>query len=53
MVLGNLSVPERPTDLDYSRTRAFCACSGCRWACLDIFLPSSFSLFLSLGDGPI
>ena len=28
MVLGNLSVPERPTNLDNSRARACCACSS-------------------------
>ena len=29
MVLGKLSVPGRPTDLDQRRTRAYCACSKC------------------------
>ena len=29
MVLGKLSVPGFPTILDYSRARAFCACSRC------------------------
>ena len=28
-MLGKLPVPGRPTDLDYSRARAYCACSGC------------------------
>ena len=28
-VLGKLPVPGRPTDLDYSRARAYCTCS--RW----------------------
>ena len=28
MVLGKLSVPERPTNLDHSRAGAYCAC---RW----------------------
>ena len=53
-VLGNLPVPGRPTDLDYSRAMACCACSRCR--CLDIFfshLSFLFSFSLSLGDGPI
>ena len=36
-VLGNLPVPGRPTDLDYSRARAYCACSRCGGGCLDIF----------------
>ena len=30
MVLGKLPVPRRPTNLDYSRARTYCACSGCR-----------------------
>ena len=39
-------------NLDFSRARAYCACSGCGWGCLDIFtLIYPFSL--SLGDGPI
>ena len=28
-VLGRLTVPGRPTNLDYSRTRAYCAYSRC------------------------
>ena len=28
-VLGNFPVPGRPTDLYYSRTRAYCACCRC------------------------
>ena len=31
MVLGKLPVPGRPTNLDYSRARAYCACSRCGW----------------------
>ena len=31
MVLGKLSVPRRPTNLDNSRARAYCACSSCGW----------------------
>ena len=32
MVLGKLPVSGRPTtDLDKSRARAYCACSGCGW----------------------
>ena len=56
MVLGKLPVPGRPAGLDYSGTRGYCACSGCRWGCLDIFfsrLSFLFSFSLSLGDGPI
>ena len=37
MVLGKLPVPRRPTFLDVSRARAYCACSRCGWGCLDIF----------------
>ena len=45
MVLGKLPVPGRPTDLDYSRARAYCACSG--WGCLDIFSLVYHFFFLS------
>ena len=44
-MLGKLPVPGRPTNLDYSRARAYCACSRCGWGCLDIFLSSITSLF--------
>ena len=49
MVLGKLPVPGRPTNLDYSRARAYCACSRCRWGLLEPFFShlsflSSFSL---------
>ena len=55
-VLGKLPVPGRPTDLAYSRARAYCAFSRCGWGLLGHFFShlsflSSFSL--SLGDGPI
>ena len=30
-VLGKLSVPGRPTNVDNSRTRAYCSCSSCGW----------------------
>ena len=56
MVLGKLPVPGRPTYLDYSRARAYCACSRCgrglfgHFHSITSFL-SSFSL--SLADGPI
>ena len=36
MVLGKLSVPRRPTNLDYNRARASCACSRCGWVFLGI-----------------
>ena len=50
MVLGKLPVPGRPTNLDKSRARAFCACSRCGWGLFGpIFLSSIFSLlFLPL-----
>ena len=49
MVLGKLPVPGRHTNLDNSKTRAYCACSRCGWGCLDIFfspLPFLSSFFL-------
>ena len=55
MVLGKLSVPRRPTNLDNSRARAYFACSRCGWGCLDIFKFVYLFSFLSpsFGDGPI
>ena len=50
MVLGKLHVPGRPTYLDYSRTRAYCACSRCEWVLFGQFfshLSFLFSLSLS------
>ena len=45
-VLGKLSVPGRPTSLDYSRARAYCACSSSGWGFVwTLFLSSIFSLF--------
>ena len=45
-MLGKLPVPGRPTNLDYSRARANCACNRCGWGgSLDIFLSSITSLF--------
>ena len=37
MVLGKLLAPGRPTTLDNSRARAYCAYSRCGWGCLDVF----------------
>ena len=37
MVLGKHPVLGRPTNLDYSRARAYCACRRRGWGCLDIF----------------
>ena len=55
-VRGKLPVPGRPINLDYSRARAYCACSRCGWGLFGHFfshLPPLFSFSLSLGDGPI
>ena len=47
MVLGKLLVPGRPTNLDYSRARAYCACSRCGWGLFGhVFFVYHFS-FLS------
>ena len=48
-VLGKLPVPGRPTNLDLSRARAYCACSRCGWGLLGHFF-SGLSFSLSLGD---
>ena len=55
-VLGKLPASGRPTNLDYSRARAYCAYSRCGWELSGHFFSrlsflSSFSL--SLGDGLI
>ena len=53
-VLGKLSVPGRPTYLDDSRARAYCACSRCGWGLFAHFFSRlSFLLSFLLGDGPI
>ena len=44
-MLGKLPVPGRPSNLDYSRARAYCACSRYAWGCLDIFLSSIIPFF--------
>ena len=43
MVLGKLPVPGRPTYLDYSRARAYCACSRCGWGLFGHFSLYPFS----------
>ena len=56
MVLGRLPVPERPTNLNNKRTRAYCTCSRCGWGLFGYFslsLSFLFSFSRSLGDGPI
>ena len=46
MVLGKLPVPGRPTNLDYSRARTYCACNRCGWGLFGhFFLSSITSLF--------
>ena len=56
MVLGKLTVPGRPTNLDHTRARAYCTCSRCGWGLFGHFCSHlSFHLYfsLSLGDDPI
>ena len=47
--MGKLPVLGRPTSLDYSRARAYCACSRCGWGFVwwTFFLSSTFFSFLS------
>ena len=45
MVLGKLPVAGRPTNLDKSRARAYCACSRCGGVVWTFFLSSIFSRF--------
>ena len=48
-VLGKLSVTGRPTNLDYSRARAYCTCSRCGWGLFEHFFSRlSFLLSFSL-----
>ena len=50
-MLGKLPVPGRPTNLDYSRARACCACNRCGWglfghfSLICLFSPLSPSLW--------
>ena len=57
-MLGTLLVPGRPTNLDVSRARAYCACRRCGWGCSDIFFSRlaflfSFSLSGKGGGGVV
>ena len=55
-VMGKITVPGSSTNMDYSRARVYCACSGCGWGLFGHFysrLSFLFSFSLSLGDGPI
>ena len=45
MVLGKLPVPGRPTSLDDSRARAYCACSRCGWGLFGHFFSHLSFLF--------
>ena len=49
-MLGKLPVPGRPTNLDYSRAGAYCACSGCGWGLFGHFC-SRLSFFFSFSAG--
>ena len=56
MVLGKLPVPGRPTNLDKSRVRAYCASCRCGWGLFEHFfsrLSFLFSFSPSLREGPI
>ena len=56
MVLAKLPVPGRPTYLDYSRIRPYCACSRCGMGLFGYFfsrLSFLVSFSLSLADNPI
>ena len=46
MVLGKLSVPGCPTNLDNSRAMAYCACSRCEWSLFGHFSLVFLFLFL-------
>ena len=51
MVLVKLSVPRRPTNLDNSRARAYCACSRCGLGLFGHFSSSFFfPVFLPLSE---
>ena len=56
MVLGKCSVPGRPTSLENSTARDYCACSRCGRGFFEHFFSLAYlfsSLSSSLGDGPI
>ena len=51
MVLGKLPVRGRPTNLDFSGARAYCACSRCGWGLFGHFFSRlSFLFSLSLSE---
>ena len=45
IVLGKLPVSGRPTNIDYSRARAYCICNRCGRGGFDILLSSLFGCF--------
>ena len=49
-VLGKLQVPGRPTNLAWSRARAYCAFSRYGWGGLDIFFSAAIFLSPSLWE---
>ena len=56
IVLDELPVPGRPTNLDNGRAGTYCACSGCGLEIVwTFFLSPVNSLFFSssLGDSPL
>ena len=53
MVLGKLSVPGPPTNLDNSRARVYCACSRCALGLFENFFSRLSFLSPSLGDWAI
>ena len=48
MVLDKLQVPGRPTYLDFSRARDYCACGGCGWELFGHFFSHLSFLFFFL-----
>ena len=53
MVLGKLPVPGRPTNLDESRAKAFCACSRCGWGLFGLFFFSRLSFLFAFSRSDI
>ena len=49
-MLGKLTVPGRPNNLDDSRARAYCACSRCGWGLFGHFFSHVSSLSPSLWE---
>ena len=46
-MLGRLSMPGRPTNLENSKAWVYCACSRWGWGCLDIFFSRLHFLLFS------